>query len=180
MIFREVTLPALAKPLTKMVTFQDYRRPLVLKRGINCSNLAVKRPCNGLWNAHLQDAKNPRSLNVYKIMHSDGKDVAWFESSIWTGYRMMIFIELKAIFLLGFRFQKMLFPFHNGGHIFPFENKTILYFHINGTPPAQILKDCTHNHHKLHKRRFPNIDLFYWRPWALSIAFLHLSGDGAQ
>ena len=102
MIFREVTFPALAKPLTKMVTFQDYRRPLVLKRGINCSNLAVKRPCNGLWNAHLQDAKNPRSLNVYKIMHriispftSDGKDVAWFESSIWTGYMMLIFIERK-------------------------------------------------------------------------------------
>ena len=47
-LFHEVTLPALAKPLTKMVTFQDYRRPLVLKRGINCSNLAVKRPCNGL------------------------------------------------------------------------------------------------------------------------------------
>ena len=185
MIFREVTLPALAKPLTKMVTFQDYRRPLVLKRGINCSNLAVKRPCNGLWNAHLQDAKNPRSLNVYKIMHriispftSDGKDVAWFESSIWTGYMMLIFIERKLFAGLQISENVVSIP-QWWSHISIWKQDHSV-FPYQWHPPARILKDCIHNHHKLHKRRFPNIDLFYWRPWALSIAFLHVSRDWAQ
>ena len=185
MIFREVTLPALAKPLTKMVTFQDYRRPLVLKRGINCSNLAVKRPCNGLWNAHLQDAKNPRSLNVYKIMHriispftSDGKDVAWFESSIWTGYRMMIFIESHIFAGLQISENVVSIP-QWWSHISIWKQDHSI-FPYQWHPPAQILKDCIHhNHHKLHKRRFPNIDLFYWRPWALYSLSPSLQGLGS-